>query len=523
MKISYKKLRLFAAVYALLPIIIFFIGWLEPIFALIFSAAAVTGFFFFLKSPDNEEYSYANISVKKVMIIAAISLIWCFLAGQGGFIHQSSDHIIRNAIFRDMIKLPWPVIYDNDTLLSYYIAHWMLPAAFGKIILAVTGSVSAAFIAGRIALLIWSSIGIFIALLLISVITSSNGKAAAVLSSLMFIFFSGLDIIGTLTSFEMDFSHLEWWAGFAQFSSFTTCLFWVYNQFVVSLIITLCIINEKNPINFAFLGILVLPYGPFPFIGIVIMCAVKAIIGLVKSFGKNGLSDEIKNIFTPQNIIMAVAVGIPYGLYYMSNSIMTNDVVRDGERIDAGFRFHTELSKYISDGSVSDTASFLVKYLMFILLEAGIYFIILFIYQKKRRCLNPVFIISSASLLFIPLFQVGVSYDFAMRVSIPPLIYIAVEFIRFINSEIESCSDCKNLRSIINAKPLLTAAVMIFGIGVFNPITEFGREILKTEKFGLEKETDFEYLASLNDYDKTENFTASDYKQSLFYKYFLKK
>lgn len=523
MKLSYKTLRLFTVIYATVPIIIFFIGWLSPIVSLIFSVLTISGFVFFIRNKDDGEYSFVEINKKQVIVVAILAVVWCFLAGQGGFVHQTSDHIIRNAIFRDIIKQPWPVIFNDNQLLSYYIAHWMLPAVVGKGVIAISGSISAGLIAGRVALLIWSSIGIFISFLLITVITAHN-KARAILSSTMLIFFSGLDIIGTIIK-NTSLSHLEWWAAFAQFSSISTCLFWVYNQFIVILPITLCIINEKSTANFAFLGILMFPYGPFPFIGIVMICLLKAIVLLTDKSGADNLSKKLKKTFSPQNLIMLAAVGVPHALYYMSSPIITNDVSRDGEAITTGFRLHGNLLDSIASGNAADIAVFFLNYLLFLFLEVGIYLIILFIYFKKQQCKKTVFWLSSLTLIFIPLFQIGMSYDFAMRVSIPALIYIGVELIRMVNAELPSQLHFKDLRSIINTKlsPLLTATLFVFCIGAVTPLFEFKREIQQTISVGTEKETDYNYLDSLNDYDEKENFASANYEQSLFYKFFLKK
>lgn len=52
---------------------------------------------------------------------------------------------------------------------------------------------------------------------------------------LFLIFFSGMDILGALYSSRLpdllayDAMHLEWWTNDFQFSSLTTCLFWVFN------------------------------------------------------------------------------------------------------------------------------------------------------------------------------------------------------------------------------------------------------------------------------------------------------
>lgn len=119
------------------------------------------------------------------------------------------------------------------------------------------------------------------------------------------------------------------------------------------------------------------------------------------------------------------------------------------------------------------------------------------------------------------MFQVGMSRDFSMRVSIPALIYIAVEFIKMINKELPN--KFKEMNHVVDKNRLIAAAIIIFVIGAFTPIIEFKREITETIHIGAEKETDDLYMYSLNDYDSKENFAAPNYKQSLFYKYLLKK
>lgn len=518
MTLSYKKIRMFSILYAVIPIVIFYIGWLMPIPSVLFLILLALSVMFFILRSTNDKDTIVTVSPKCIIAVAVIALLWCFLAGHGSFIHQSSDNIIRNAIFRDMIRLPWPVIYNGDQLLSYYIAHWILPAAIGKGTIFLTGSVNTGFLVGRIILLLWSSIGIFLAFLLLSIVTANNGKARIILSSCIFIFFSGLDLVGSLIRLSPVNYHLEWWAYFAQFSSFTTCLFWVYNQFIVSLIITLCIIHEDNVRNFAFLGILAFPFGPFPFVGIVLICIIKGIVMTIKKIKNKKLHEALKEIFSPQNITMIVAVGIPYALYYMSNSIISNDVSDDGAHIQTGLRLYEAFSGI---KPLTYTLIVLKDYFLFIFLEVGVYFIILFLYHRKNHSHNIVFILSSATLLFIPMFQVGMSRDFSMRVSIPALIYIAVEFIKMINKELPN--KFKEMNHVVDKNRLIAAAIIIFVIGAFTPIIEFKREITETIHIGAEKETDDLYMYSLNDYDSKENFAAPNYKQSLFYKYLLKK
>lgn len=54
-----------------------------------------------------------------------------------------------------------------------------------------------------------------------------------------------------------------------------------------------------------------------------------------------------------------------------------------------------------------------------------------------------------ALLLFIPLFKLGGGNDFSMRVSIPPLLYIAVEFIKRFTESIPVKGEFKSLDELV--------------------------------------------------------------------------
>ena len=518
MTVSYNKLRLCAVLYAVLPIIIFFFGWISIGWAVLFSFLLLMAVFFLIKKGNSADGEYADIkiSLKSIIIIAVISIVWCFLAGQGDFMHQSSDHIIRDAIFRDLIKMPWPVIYNKEQLLSYYIAHWMPSALIGKFVLAATGSSFAAYLAGNIALLIWSSLGIFITLMLLSLITANGKKNYPVAAVLIFIFFSGLDIIGTLTSGGNVSDHLEWWYPNAQFSSITTCLFWVYNQSIVSWLMTLCIVNEKKPANFALLGMLIFPYGPFPFLGALIICITKAAFIFVESFKNSCLKETlIKHTLTLRNVLSVAAIAPVYLAYYSANAIISNNAYYDNVKVNTGFRFH--------DNAAGNLIDFFADIAVFLLFEAGCFVLLILIHDKIKKRKNIVFIVSSVVLVFIPVFQVGKANDFGMRVSIPFVVYIAVEFIRLILEETPSEDERKSFDAIIRKKPLFLIAVLFLVIGAITPITEFSREISANVQYGINLEAEYYTNESLDTWNEKNNFTAIQYEESDYYKIFSRK
>ena len=90
----------------------------------------------------------------------------------------------------------------------------------------------------RMALWGWTALGTYLAALnLLVYLRADTGKKQGI-GLLFLIFFSGMDILGTLYSSRLpdllayDAMHLEWWTNDFQFSSLTTCLFWVFNQTV---------------------------------------------------------------------------------------------------------------------------------------------------------------------------------------------------------------------------------------------------------------------------------------------------
>ena len=536
MVIKYRSLRFAAVCCCVLAVVIFFWGWLSAGAASVFTALLTAGFAAFIRSAkeDDGEKQSVKISGKCIIALLVISLVWCWLAGQGHFFQQSSDHVYRNAIFHDLIKKPWPVVYENGSLLSYYIAHWMPPALVGKIVYLISGSVFAGYLTGNIALLLWSAFGCFIVLLLAVLLTSAKGRNHVIIAALMFVFFSGLDWLGTeITGHTSSLGiHYEWWAEFAQFSSVTTCLFWVFNQAIIPWMITMCIINEKSVKNLAFLGILAFPFGPFPFVGIVFMCLVKGVCIAVKE--RKQLSGVVKNAFSVQNIAAVISVFLPFALYFTSNVMLSSGSTSGGGGSSAastGFRLH----HLLTDAS-ADYAGFFGKYLLFMLLEVGVYLILM----HKRIHRNPFFICSMIGLAVTPLFQIGTAYDFAMRVSIPMLTYMAVEFISMvmemlpekipmfsvkgIAAAIQKMIDEKSILKNLRKNLLLILSAAVFIIGAVNAKTEFEREILQTFISGFPNPSvEYYYQESLEDFKTVGNFTAKNYTESNFYKYICKK
>ena len=497
--LNYEKIRKYCLIYITLPVIIFLLGWIKPQFSIIATMLLLFSTYIIIKQKKNPEKS-VTLSFKMLAVLCLIALVWCLFAGQGGYYYQSDDYGCRNAIFRDLINFKWPVIYKyNDTALVYYIGYWM-PAAFvGKIAFLVSGSASVAWAVGNFALLIWSTCGVLLVFLLLITTVKANTRKKMLATSFLFIFFSGCDALGYLLFKNGLAWHIEWWASIYQFSSITTCLFWVFNQTVISWIIILCLINEKSIKNFAYIGVMALPSGPFPFLGIFVYCICIATKYGIRAIQQKVTKEFIKDIFTIQNISACLVIVPIYLLYYKSNAAMS------GNDSNGGFGFYwNQINCNFTDE--------LFRYVMFIILEVAVYAVI--IYKKNKN--NILFYITIISLMIIPLFRMCNSADFAMRVSIPAITVLGVMVIDYLVNNFNDLKATKKCR-----KYAYILLLSIYLIGSVTPIIEFARGIhyvIYYNKIDLVCDD----IKTFNRNGKFDNFTTVKYSEKQFYKYLAK-
>ena len=483
-----RTLKIYSYVYLILPVLIFFIGYLKPIISIPISIGICFMFFLLVKQAMNEKEKVIN--KKNLLVLFIIILIICILAGQGGLFYQSADHHWRNAIFRDLVNFEWPVYYSNsNSALNYYIGHWIVPASIGKIFVPISQDL--AWQIANISLLIWSTIGVTLSFLWLVKSIKMKKSKSIFLALFIFMFFSGLDILGTLFFDNSGLSqlHLEWWATNYQFSSMTTQLFWVFNQSIVAWLISLMFINEKSVKNFFVLIILCLPYSPLPFAGLIILFAYRGFEYLIKSIKNKNLKSFFKDVFSIQNIISIVCILPIYYFYYTTNSATS----------DNGFRILSKLC----------TTEGIFRLLVFWFLEIGIYGIIIFPKYKK----NGLFYASFLSLLVIPLFAIGGAYDFAMRASIPSITICIYFVIKYLIDSIEN----NNLRY----KEIVLISVII--LGSITSLFEYGRAIntIKETK-NIRAVADRIVTFSDKNPDEYSNFMTKMPEETFFFKYIVK-
>lgn len=484
-----RNLKICSYMYLVIPIIIFFMGWIKLIYAIPLSIAVIVAIIIANKKRENKDENQI-ISKKKILLISFLILIVCILAGQGGLFYQSVDHHWRNAIFRDLINSKWPVYYSfSDCYLDYYIGHWLVPAGIAKIFLPFSENL--AWWAGNICLLVWSTIGVTLTFLWIINIIKEKNKKNILIALAIFIFFSGLDILGLLiTGGSIDSNlHIEWWANKYQFSSISTQLFWVFNQSIAAWLVIMLFLQEKNVKNYFLLIILLLPYAPLPFVGAIPLFACNGFKYLYKSIKEKELKKFWKEVFSIQNIIALICILPIYYFFYSLNEATS----QSGFRLYSGLLTFEEISKLI----------------VFWFLEIGLYAIPMIKTYKKLALFWVSFII----LIFIPLFKIGGGLDFSMRASIPALIVCMIFVIDFLLNQPTENNKIK--KYII---------IGLLVIGSITPLFEYGRAISKViETKNIRAVADS--IVTYSDKPKSDysNFLAENSRdKSIFLKYLIK-
>lgn len=522
---SYKKIRCIAMVLLALPTIIFCMGWLRTYIGLPVSIILAAVLVFSGKSTDERK-----IEMKKstLALLLLMILIWCIMAGQGGFWKQQDDHFYRNPTFHDLINYKWPVMYndESDRMLTYYIGHWLLPALVGKVFAALLGF-SAGWLAARIAMLLWSLAIIFIVVLLINFTINQrinrytdnkNGasvilsKKAAVCSLLIMIFFGGMDLLGMIIAHKpgatlediYNNGHFEWWATYFQYTSISVQFNWVYNQAVPAWLgITLFMSDNKRVHDYAFIAACLIITSPLPLLGLAALMVPFAARILFNNIKNKSAKSFVKDVFSLQNVSYAVLAVPIMAIYYQKNSANAATLTNPGRT-----------GNLISQN--------LYVYIVFLAVE---FFILsLLIYNKNNRF---EIITILAELTVIPFFHVGAEYDFCMRGSIPALFvlmiltqeYVFTNFKRFKEFDLNHAEKItkKDMRFITR----FIAVVLCLFIGAVTPFAEYEGLAMDTISSGFSVIGNQDILSSLSNFPvgQTGNFTSIDGHDTFFYRY----
>lgn len=487
--------------YILLPIIIFFLGWLKLWLAIPLCIALLIIFLRIINNEQSEQLLTRRLSFQDLFPVIAIILLWVYFSGIGGLVFQNKDHWWRNEIFNLLVMEHWPVI-SGDRGLIYYIGFWLPSAVIGKIF---------GFNAGYLFQILWTTLGIF----LVWCLMCDHLSQISLKPLLGLILFSGLDIVGCLL-LQVDFAslehfmHIEWWSGF-QFSSFTTQLFWVFNQAIYAWVLTLLIMRQKSNRYIILIWSCGLLTCTLPFVGMLPFLLYKIYVNARDAQDSNSISATVfskkqplerqasstksnpKNIyqricyfcrgsqlFTLENIIGGGCIGIICFLYEIGNISANN-----------------------SGNPIHYTKGYLFLYILFLIIEVGLYAFVIYPYQKQ----NTLYWLCLIVLAACPLIHIGSDQDFCMRASIPALL---VFMLLFFDSWEKAKAECNRL--------IYVGHLVLFLLGAVTPLCEIWRTTKNTVDMYHSGETIMAAPVSKAEIMDYPNFSGN-VDESLFFKY----
>lgn len=408
--------------YLLLPFALFALGWLRLVIAL---PILILLIWVFLRAQPS------NIGTLKRFNVPTFALIffWLILSGIGGYAFQNWDHHWRNAVLRDLIHYSFPVYYAHPEqgaikALVYYIGFWLPAAWVGK---------AFGWGAANLALFAWSFLGVTLTVFQISARLKTSTRNAA----LALIFFSGADALGALL-FAKEYpalippiTHLEIWAGGLQYSSFTTQLFWVFNQSVPAWLCLALILNSARLDEKILLGALCFFFAPLAAVGLLPYLLIDS-------------AEELRGGFKKINAATLLTGGLIAAIAYF----------------------------YFASNNAAQARAFRLPNLQiffpFFLLEGGALWLLL----APAHWRNPRWALTGGLLFFLPFIQLGNGQDFVMRASIAPLFYL-------MTFSLEALLQNKL------ARPLKIAVYALLLIGALTPLYEINRSAYRTAQYYL--------------------------------------
>jgi hypothetical protein len=441
--------------YLALPYLIFFAGWLKGYLALPGMGLVVLPLLCHWREAKQIAASFKPPSLKRrhVALLLLLSLVFLGISGIGGYGHQDTDWPKHNAVFKDLIEKPWPVVYemrDASVPLVYYVAFYLPAALLGKL-----GGWSLA----NQALFAWAGLGLLLALLWFVVLV----RRAAWGVLLLFPLFSGLDIIGQLAiapliyplrpPLEVDWTHIEWWSIGWQYSSNATLLFWVPNQALAGWIaggISMYAMRYalQKRYTLFYLGLTLL-WSPFVTLGLLPYLLADLITE------KGALSGRLKPYISPPNLC-GLGLFVVVSLFYSAKlGQMPPSLSGD---VPHGF-----ILSFAENARENVLIPILI--VVFCLLEFGAYGII--IWGSKPdwdRKTKGLFAATMLCLALLPLYRFGAMGDFTMRTSIPALFFLAV----FLAQALYSPTTPKLKRAVL---------IALIVIGAVTPSIEYRRHV----------------------------------------------
>lgn len=505
--IPFKWIAITAYTILIVPILIFFIGWLKWYFGLLFSAILLFGAFWIMKKDYWNNKDYIEIPLGFFIATGAAFAFWIFISGSCYTSVAKCDIIWRTTTLRDLVNYDWPVYYpETNSYLCYYFAFWMVPALFGKLF----GGMAAAYIV----LACWFFLILMTAFFLICYFFKDYEKSSLKIIVLFMIMWSGINILGQylmnrigLCQYPASFGTNEgycdnlWNANGLPFCflyrSNEDFLSQCYNQLPIWIVVPLMLQN-RNIRNYAFLGLILFPYSPWGTLGIALMMMVDAVYFGIKN---KSFVKLIREIFSIPNMCAIFSVFFVFAMFISCEN--TGD----------------SSQKFGIIGLKELTPQILQGILIFWACEFGIYYLLTWKKYKKDYLYVSILIM----LLIMPFIWVSSRYsrDFCMDATLPQLYVLMIYMIGYVKDVILNKELMWRDRLKLGNCVLIAVLGLSFTTPVFGWINMIN--IMNRNNSISIQDKSVSTFADILGYEGEFNVPISnDVDESMFFKYFAK-
>ncbi len=192
-----RRLCLLTLFYLALPLLVFFLGWMRPLWGIPASLLLLGTLGILTKRGWNLLTGETALALEERRALTK-TLLWTWIpvalatlqVGVGGFGLGTYDWDNKhNLIFADLVRFAWPVVYHGEgtpgsgLMMVYYIAYYLPAAAVGKLL---------GWGAANVAWQLWTQLGL---LLVCSWLVAFAGARVRWLG-LLFLVFSGAEFLG---------------------------------------------------------------------------------------------------------------------------------------------------------------------------------------------------------------------------------------------------------------------------------------------------------------------------------------
>lgn len=393
---SANKLYSGIIIYLYLPLIVFMLGWVSPVVSVPVLIISIIGIFFAMKNVWNDNKSkIIPVSVLEIGLIFVLFIFFFIFVGQGDLFPQDFDWHKHHAIFNDLLNYSWPVVYDNDSMLTYYLGQYIVPAAIAKILFHSN-------LVMRIMIPVWNALGLLLVYIFMVSFLNAETKVKKLGIILAVIFWgggtnwgnivyriAGHETIGMLDGqykwIDIERIRIHFASNYdACYGAFQHVISpWVACSFFVG--------NRKNTETYVMLALPLMFSATFGFVYFAALLLFFAIYDLVKD---KRFKEWIKTIFSKGNLLLLPMAAVV--LIYLAGNFL-------GEKPSAvGVR-------------IIPMTGYMDFFIIFVLCEFLGYAIFLF----KRNKRNVMFYAIIIELLIIPFISLGLFNDLCSRGGIP--------------------------------------------------------------------------------------------------------